>query len=177
MWQVQSLNSRLGEAFSGYDWQRDVGHAQNNVERMLQLLTSDAIGCHVIVISHITFVDDSKGVAVAPSRDPDAPNMSVKGYPSALGRALSLRLGRYFNNTFQVEQQGNGPSARRYIHTLSQGNVTLKSASPFNLKPRYSIETGLAEIFAALRGQPEPADMIERSNAEAWYKFSAQKGA
>jgi hypothetical protein len=175
LWNVQAMNNRLGADFSGYDWQRDVGQAQNMMERLLQLLYSKAVGCNVLVISHITFVDDSKGVATAPSRDPDAPNIQVRGYPSAIGRSLSQRVGRYFNDSFQLEMVGHGPTARRYIYTLPPSNVLVKSSAPFTLKPKYTIETGLAEIFAGLRGQPEPEDLIRTSEREVWYKATRQK--
>jgi len=170
LWNVQALNNRLGADFSGYDWQRDVGLAQSSMERLLQLLQSNNVNCHVVVISHITFVDDSKGVAVAPSRDPEAPNIQVRGYPSAIGRSLSQRLGRYFNNSFQVDIQGSGTGARRYIYTFPPSNILVKSSAPYALKQKYSIETGLAEIFAALRGQNPPQEMINKSTAENWAK-------
>ena len=170
MWNVQALNNRLGADFSGYDWQRDVGLAQSSMERLLQLLQSNNVNCHVIVISHITFVDDSKGIAVAPSRDPDAPNIQVRGYPSAIGRSLSQRLGRYFNNSFQVDIQGSGSGARRYIYTFPPSNILVKSSAPYALKQKYPIETGLAEIFAALRGLPPPAELISKAEKEAWNK-------
>lgn len=144
---VQAMNGRLGVTEVSNEWRREIGGAQRLLEGMLQTLYDSSIKCNVIVISHITYVDEESGVARIPGE-----NAVPKGYPSALGRALSPRIPRYFNNVIQTKTSGSGNSTKHKLYTMPQGSVDLKSSSPLSVKPEYSIETGLAEFFAAVRG-------------------------
>src|SRR5208282_347380 len=116
----------------GYDEQRDIGQAQNLVERMLQMLYDDDFSPNVIVTSHITYrnseavgtgLKDAEGKTIMDS-------FSRKGFPSSIGVALAPRIPRYFNNVLQTETEGTGASARHKIYTLPQSNIGLKSSAP-----------------------------------------------
>jgi len=160
----QSLNNRLGARDQGFDYQRDVGEAQAQLTRLLELLYDSNIGCHIIVISHITWVDESKGVAARPKTgNSDEPMSFVMsnpdGYPSAIGRALSPHMGKYFNDVYVVRSEGSGQSVRRTISTVPQDGVGAKHS--VYLEPEYPVTYGLAEIFARLRNQPSPTELIE----------------
>ncbi len=162
----QSLNNRLGARDEGRDYQRDVGAAQAQLRRLLEMLSNSSIKCNVIIISHVTWVDESQGVAARP-REATADGNAVvfsqpDGYPSAIGRALSPQMGKYFNDVYVMRSSGSGANVRRSISTVPFEGVVAKNS--VYLKREYDISTGLAEIFAALRGQPEPTDLIAAIN-------------
>lgn len=154
----QSMNGRLGARDQGYDFQRDVGEAQSQLRRLLELLYDSSIGCNVVVISHITWVDESRGVASRPQEN-TATFAAPDGYPSAIGRALSPQMGKYFNDMFVVRNSGSGSSVQRNISTVPMDGVVAKN-SVF-MDREYPASTGLASIFAAIRGKAPPTDLIE----------------
>jgi hypothetical protein len=159
----QSMNGRLGARDQGYDYQRDVGEAQSQLTRLLELLYSSLITCNVIVISHVTWVDESSGVASRPKTGSmEGGGIAISnpdGYPSAIGRALSPQMAKYFNDTFVVRQTGTGQSVQRTISTVPQDGVMAKS-SVF-LDRDYPVTHGLASIFSAIRSDPLPANFVE----------------
>jgi hypothetical protein len=159
----QSLNGRLGARDQGFDYQRDVGEAQSQLTRLLELIYDSSIPCNVIVISHITWVDESQGVASRPrTQTSDGKQLLISnpdGYPSAIGRALSPQMGKYFNDVYVVQSSGSGASVRRSISTVPQDGVVAKN-SVF-LDRDYPITYGLGEIFSRLRSQPYPTELIE----------------
>lgn len=154
----QSLNGRLGARDQGFDYQRDIGEAQSQLTRLLELLYDSKVGCNIVVISHITWVDESRGVASRPNTNENVVS-NMEGFPSAIGRALSAQMGKYFNDIFIVRQNGSGSSVNRTISTVPQDGVTAKNSVYMNRE--YPVSTGLAEIFAAIRNQPIPEDLIE----------------
>lgn len=150
----QMMNGRLGARDSGYDYQRDVGEAQSQLTRLLELLYASSIKCNVIVISHITWVDESRGVASRPREANGDGSISLSepdGYPSAIGRALSPQMGKYFNDTFIVRSSGSGSAVQRAISTVPQDGVIAKNS--VYLERDYPVTFGLAAIFAAMRFQ------------------------
>lgn len=156
----QSLNARLGARDQGRDYQRDVGEAQSQLTRLLELLYDSDITCNVIIISHITWVDESRGIASRPQEatSNDEFVSAPDGYPSSIGRALSPHIGKYFNDVFISRSEGSGLSVRRTISTVPSDGVVAKNSAW--LEREYPVTTGLAEIFAALRNQPAPADLL-----------------
>ena len=162
----QSLNGRLGAREQGNDYRRDVGEAQSQLTRLLELLYDSSISCNVIVISHITWVDESQGVATRPKEATGEGTIILSnpdGYPSAIGRALSPQMGKYFNDAYIARSEGSGMSVRRTISTVPQDGVIAKNS--VYLEREYPITTGLASIFAALRGQPTPEELIAAHKA------------
>lgn len=158
----QSLNGRLGARDQGFDYQRDVGEAQSQLTRLLELLYDSSIACNVIVISHITWVDESQGVASRPKENSKEGGYILSnpdGYPSAIGRALSPQMGKYFNDVYVVRSEGSGAAVRRTIATVPQDGVVAKHS--VYLENEYPITYGMAEIFARLRSQPLPTDIID----------------
>lgn len=156
---IQALNGRLGARQEGYDYQRDVGGAQGILKNLLQKIFSKEIKCNILINSHITWVDESRGSAERPRVD--GVLSDPKGYPTAIGRALSPTIGKYFNNVLIIEQTGSGLTNKHEICTVPMKGISAKTALPNVLKPRYPIETGLAEIFCALRNEPEPKAIID----------------
>ena len=111
--------------------------AQKAIEDMLAALTSESFHANVIVISHIEYMTDPAG--------------NVKGFPTAVGKALGPKIARFFNNLIMTESSGTGTTVRRSIKTVPSAAIDLKNAAPGKVSPSYPLETGIADIFAALK--------------------------
>ena len=163
-WYSQYLSNRLGD-WGGYDYQRDVGVAQDQVRRILRAITHKDVKCRVNFITHIRRVDTQAGYARSPSeiaRQNAENNTSVRidprGYPSIIGVALSPQVGIRFNDMFVYKRDGGGLSTRRYISTLPVDNIDVKSSTW--LQPEYPITSGLYEIFETLAGREPDPDLV-----------------
>lgn len=147
------LNGKLGQSRTSNEARRDIGATQQLIRTLLQMLYSDSIKCNVIVTSHITLVTES---GLGPQSEDAKGNQSeidsTRGYPSAIGRALSPHIPRYFNTVLFADVEGVGPGARHYIYTKSRGNVLVKTTAPLRVKDRYDLASGLAEYFSTVRG-------------------------
>lgn len=151
---VQQFQGRLGAMEIGNEYRRDVGGAQTLLRKLLELLYCESVRCHVIIISHITWVDEGAGFARNPqaaAMDDGGISTSPDGLPSAIGRALSPHMGKYFNDVFVARSIGSGQAVQRKITTIPSDGVVCKNSS--FLKADYDVSTGLAEIFAQARGQ------------------------
>lgn len=123
---------------SAKDKRQIYGAAQDAIENAIALLTSDSFKTNVIVTAHIKFIDQPDG--------------TTKGFPTAVGNALSPKLPAYFNNVALCETKGAGTSAQRVIRTISTGLVDVKSPASFTMPPELPIATGLADFFKVNRG-------------------------
>lgn len=150
-----SMNAGLGQNRTQNEYRRDVGATQALITTFLELIYSDAIKCNVIVLAHITAINDYGGKPDQESKDEAA--KSARGYPSAIGRALSPRIPRYFNNVLVAQTVGTGRGTRHRIYTqptIVDGQIiNAKSSAPLRVAPEYPLETGLADYFKAVRGQ------------------------
>lgn len=111
--------------------------AQQALENYLAVLFGPDFATNVVVLTHITDIELNDG--------------SRKGFPSAIGQALSRHIAKYLNDLFIVETKGVGANVRRVIRTVPNGMTDAKTAA-IGLEKELPIETGLATIFAALRG-------------------------
>lgn len=111
--------------------------AQQAVESMIGLLSSESFRTNVIVISHVRWVD--------------RPDGTTKGYPSAIGGALSPQLPAYFNSVALATSSGTGDKVKRTIQTAPTALIDLKNPAPFAMAPSLPIETGLATFFKTVR--------------------------
>ena len=130
---VLSMNNRLGQPPQQSDWYA----GQQLVESLLQMLYDEGVGCNVIMICHIVYIGEDNG----PQR----------GYPASLGKALSPKIGRYFNSALMARSSGIGSNVKRRIITQPTALVELKNSSPFGVQPEYPLESGLADYFRDLR--------------------------
>lgn len=112
------------------------GAAQDSVEQILAIQKSDDFATNVIFISHIKYIDREDG--------------SSKGYPTAVGSALSPNIPTYFNTTVQTKTLPGTKGGRKTLQTLSSPLVDLKNPTAFDQE--LPLETGLATFFEALRG-------------------------
>lgn len=132
---ILSMNGRLGQRPQLQDW----GAGQDLVENLVEMLYDEAVKCNVIVNCHITYIGEEGGV--------------LRGYPNTLGKALPPKIGRYFNTALMARSVGSGSALRRKILTNTSGVVELKNTAPLRVKPEYDLAWGLAEYFAAVRGE------------------------
>lgn len=147
---IDSL-SRLCDA--AYDWQDAVtpagksgekdgravyGNAQDAIENMLSMLTSDGMETNVIVIAHGVYYD--------------LPDGTTKIFPQGVGQKLSPKIPQYFPNYVRYKND----SGKRTIQLKSDAMIDLANAAPFKMPDKsLPINTGLAEFFAVLRDPPE----------------------
>lgn len=118
-----------------------IGRTQDFIRDMLSGVTDKDFKTNVIIISHIDRREttDDKGKV-----------LEVKEQVKAIGEALGADIPIYFNTMVLSEPAGFGASAKRKLKTVS--TYTLKLKNPGVLLPDYPIETGLADIFKALKG-------------------------
>jgi hypothetical protein len=118
-----------------YDVRAVYKDAQDAIESVLALLTSESFRTNVIVISHVRYVDNPDG--------------TKKGYPTAVGSALSPAIPRYFNSVALAQ---TGPGGKRQIQTAATAMIDLANPASYKMMPVLPIETGLATFFKTLRG-------------------------
>lgn len=145
---VLSMNGRLGQKPFQSDWY----DGQLAVEGLLETLYDKEIKCNVIVISHIVFIGEDNG--------------PQQGYPATLGKALSPKVGRYFNSALQAKTVGVGVNRKRVIVTDTMGMVELKNSSPLNVKKEYPLSTGLADFFKDVRQTSDNVVPLQKPEAE-----------
>ena len=104
------------------------------------LLYSDAIKCNVVMVCHIAFIETEGG--------------PTRGFPQTVGKAISPKIGQYFNHALLAKSSGQGEAAKRVILTNTSGMIELKNAAPLRVKPEYGLATGLAEYFRDVKGPP-----------------------
>lgn len=142
-----ALNGKLGTHPTLPDW----GIVQTMMEELLSMLYDDEVQCNVVVNTHVDWrtkeIWNEKKTLVIDREITSA-------FPSAPGRKLPEKLGSYFNNLLQVIVEGTGSARRHKLVTVPPSVLGLKTSSPFTVKKSYSIETGLADFFKDLRGEP-----------------------
>lgn len=111
--------------------------AQQFVESVIALLTSEQFKPNVIVIAHVTYMERDDG--------------TKKGYPTSVGKALGPTIPAYFNNVALMGTTGSGSSIKRTIRTLPTAMIDLKNSASFKMAPELPIETGLADFFKTVR--------------------------
>ncbi len=141
------MNALLGKTLTQNEGRRAVGRAQNMLRSLLELLADDSIKCNVIVTAHISLVTET---GLSPQNE-EAKGESFKGYPSAIGRALSPHIPRYFNSMLSADAVA--PNRHR-IFTKTRGVTLAKNTAPMRVKDDYDLAWGLAEYFRAVRAQP-----------------------
>lgn len=114
------------------------GAAMNAVEDVLAMLTGESFRMNVIVITHVKYDDGDEGTG--------------KGFANAIGKALGPVIPRYFNTMVMAEKSGSGDNIKRKIKTMPTNLVDLKIPVP-GITKELPLESGMAEIFARLRGE------------------------
>ena len=147
---IQALGGNLGKSEASFTMMREIGAAQSLIAGLLNLLADTSIKCHVIVISHITYIDDKDAQLVEGESRPR------QGYPSAVGKALSPMIPRWFNSMLLAKTEGSGSGTRQMLYTKPMGVVGAKSSAPSSTPNSYPVATGLADYFKAVRAGKIP---------------------
>ena len=124
---------------AGPVYESDWNEAQQMVENLLGMLYDVSMRTNIVVCAHIAVRTEKDG--------------TVTAYPTALGKALGPKVGRYFNAMLEVRRAGTGRTVRRTINTVPAGLLELKNPNPLKVKAQYDISVGLAEYFKAVRGE------------------------
>lgn len=145
---IDSL-SRLCDA--AYDWREPLtpmgksgerdgraiyGDAQDAIENLLAMLTSNEMRTNVIVIAHGVYMEQGGG--------------SSKIFPQGVGQKLSPKIPQYFPSVIYYTNKGG----KRTIQLKSTAMIDLANPAPFAMPETLAVETGLAEFFAVLRKPP-----------------------
>lgn len=124
-----------------YDSRAVYGNAQDDVEKLLGMLTSPTFATNVIVIAHGVYMD--------------LPDGTKKIFPQGVGQKLSPKIPQYFPNVVYYTNR----SGKRSIQLDSTPMIDVATARPNEMPKTLPIETGLAEIFRVLREQPRQTDV------------------
>lgn len=111
--------------------------AQDSLEQVVAMLTSEAFRVNVIVISHIDLREQPDG--------------TTRGYASTIGSALGPKIARYFNTLILSETSGFGKNIKRKLKTLPTAQIDVKTPAPMRTEAEYEISDGLAKLFEILK--------------------------
>jgi len=120
-----------GVPTKGYRPEQSYHTAQQAIMNVVALLTADNFRCNVIVIAHLKYME----------RDG-----AVKGFPVAVGSAISPEIPTYFPAVALATKNGD----KRVIRTRSTNMIDLKDPRSFdrNLAEELPMDTGLATYFS-----------------------------
>ena len=97
---------------------QDFGTAVDTQEAIIETLYNPAVKCNVVVTAHIQRQEDQSAGNI------------VKGFPSAIGKKLPPKIGRYFNSMVQIKKSGMGGAVKREMHTVATHDIDLKVSKP-----------------------------------------------
>jgi len=132
-----------GRSSGETDKRATYGIAQGALYKTFKLVTDESFKTNVIVIAHVRYVDTETG---------------RKGYPTALGEALSPKIGILFNSIALCQ---TAPGGKRTIQTATTAMIDLKNPKPFEMEPKYPLETGLADFFKVLLETPNAERRVQ----------------
>lgn len=118
-----------------FDGRAVYGSAQDDVEKLLGMLTSPSFNTNVIVIAHGQYMEKPDGTFI---------------FPQGVGQKLSPKIPQYFPNYVRYTNK----SGKRTIQLKSDALIHLANARPNEMPESLPIETGLADFFAVLREPP-----------------------
>lgn len=132
----------LAGRISSHPQIQDWGAAMDMIEGTLATLYAEDFRPHVIVNSHVSYIENT-----------DSSGSMTRGYPAALGKQLPPKVGRYFNSLVQFKSKGSGASAKRMMRTVPDTLLELKTPL-IGCPAELPIETAMAEYFRLATGSP-----------------------
>jgi hypothetical protein len=141
------MNGNLGKKRTSMEAMRDIGAAQEQLDKFLQMMFDESLKCNVVINTHVIFAKED-GSNIEPGYD----GMRY-AFPAAIGKALAPKMGKYFNHMLLTKREGG---AQR-IYTRGLPNVGLKSGAPLKVAASYDVKDGLAKYFEAIQGPLKPA--------------------
>lgn len=135
---------------------QDWGTAAAEQQAFIELITSGAMKCHVVVTSHLKMIGPK-----TVEKDDDETTKSVKAaqaevvptrlYPSALGQGLPRTVAQFFPTVLLFENKFVGERPVRIIRTVPRPEIDVKVAA--KLPAELPLETGMLTVFEALSGK------------------------
>jgi hypothetical protein len=125
---------KTGKSGGDYDGRAAYWSSQDDMEKQIATITSPSFSINTIVIGHGVYMKLDDG--------------TTRILPQGIGSKLSPRFPTYFPNVVYYRNKDD----KRTIQLESNRMVNLSNDA--SLTGDLPIETGLATIFAALRGQP-----------------------
>lgn len=161
-----ALANKRGLAPDGSDHPRpnEYGWMGDSIQLAIELLTSNAVPCHVIVNAHVKITaSEEENLTIERNKmgQPTEPFAKALGLPNARGNVIPRVVARFFNNVFYYTRQGPG----RVITTRPQGIVDVKTSKIKGVQQFYKIEDGLAKLFEDLGASP-PSPPVQAQPAE-----------
>jgi len=104
--------------------------AQQALMNTVAYITAESLATNVIVIAHVKYIE----------RDGQ-----TKGFPVAVGNAISPEIPTYFRSVALATKSGT----RRTIRTRSTSMIDLKNPRSFDMADEFDMEDGLARFFKA----------------------------
>lgn len=112
--------------------------AQQAVDNVLSLLTSEGFRANVVIIAHVQFIENKI-------------DGTIRGYANTIGKALGPMVPTYFNTMVLARSSGQGASVKRTIVTGPTTMIDLKNPAPFKVDLELPLGTGLATLFNKLK--------------------------
>jgi len=81
----------------------------------------------------------------------ERPDGTTKGYPKAIGSAISPTIPTYFNSVALCEITGVGATTKRVVRTVSTALIECLKSPATDLAPQLPVETALADFFKKVR--------------------------
>lgn len=138
-------NGSLGEKRTSFQAMRDIGAAQEMLDKVFQFTFDDGLKCNVIFNAH-TLTGQMDGSNIPPDYE------GIKYvFPAAIGRAISIgktSMSRYFNHVLYTVREGN----ESRIYTKDRPGVQIKTGAPTKVQSSYSAKDGLEKYFLAVNG-------------------------
>jgi AAA domain len=133
----------VGKGTDKYDGRAVYGNAQDDVEKLLGMLTSETFRTNVIVICHGVYMVQPDGTFI---------------FPQGVGQKLSPKIPQYFPNYVRYTNR----AGKRTIQLESDALIHLANARPNEMPKTLPIETGLADFFKVLRDPPKTGEINPR---------------
>lgn len=109
--------------------------AQQALMNTIAYITAESFNANVIVVAHVKYLE----------RDG-----MTKGFPVAVGNAISPEIPSYFPSVALATKSG-GASPKRTIRTVSTNMIDLKNPRGFEMAQELDMETGLADFFKIVK--------------------------
>ena len=117
---------------------QDFGSAVDSQEALMETIYNPAVKCNVVVTAHLMAQADEMAGGVS------------KMFPSAIGKKLPTKIGRYFNSVVLVQKTGAGDKVKRELVTTATYTTDLKVSKPGSVPA--IMPPDLAALFTLLKG-------------------------
>lgn len=123
-----------GVSTKGVDTRNVYHTAQQAIMNVISMLTADDFRANVLVIAHVKYLEHDG---------------QSKGYPLAVGTAISPEIPSWFSSVTLATTSGTGDNIRRVLRTRSTNMINLKDPKAFDpsFATELPMEDGLVTLF------------------------------